>query len=288
MVASNKSFGKSTLAGLFAAAAIASAVPAFASTTITWNFNNPTGALGQTVTSNYRGYKFVPDTSHSYTGTVTGSPLPSNVTGTPTITAYGYTMSAWDNTGTATGLYGKNGGTTEQGLGLAKGVDQEISIYSSGTQYFIQLDLTPFLTQSFFQSQSATLTIGSLQTPDTAELWLSNAAGVIGTHNLGTVDSTKGSNVTSSAIPLSDFSASDPYLTITAQVQKVSKDGRQQWCGSQYTTESVLLNSMTINIPGGNGGGASPAPIPATAGLTVVGAVGMGMMLLARRRRSAL
>ena len=272
MVSTKKSFGNVTLAGIFAAATLAAAVPAFASTTITWNFNNPTGALG---------------TSENYTGTVTGSALPSNVTGSPTITANGYTMDAHGKNLASSDLYGKDGGTTEQGLGMNSGVDNEISIDSSGTQYYIQLDLTPFLTQSFFQSQSASLTIGSLQSPDMAELWVSGKAGDLGT-NITNVKSASNQQNQSVTVALSDFTAADPYLTVSTQVKQTKdKNGNWYWCGSQYTPESVLLDNMTINIPGGTGGG-SPAPVPATAGLTLAGALGMGLMVLVRRRRNTL
>ncbi len=299
MVSTKKSIGNVALAGIFAAATLAAAVPAFASTTITWNFNNPSGALTTTKTDKRGRQHTVPLTSYTYAGNVTGGSLPSDVSGPATITASGYQMGAQSNMGTPTGLYGKGGSgpgssPTEQGLGLAHGVDHEISIYgSSGTQYFIQLDLTPFLTQPFFQTQNATLTIGSLQSPDTAELWVSGKAGQLGTELRagGLVPSGTGSNNGSNqttTIALSDFSAADPYLTVSAQVvEKQDQNSNWYWCGSQYTTESVLLDNMTINIPGGTGGG-SPAPVPATAGLTLAGALGMGLMVFARRRRNAL
>ena len=151
MNASNKSFGKSTLAGLFAVAALASAVPAFASTntTVTWNFNSPTSWSN----GNSNGTGDI-GTSATFTGTeaplgTLGAPLSGDLR----ITAHGYQIDAQTTTTTtnyyddgdymtttsqptspttsATDLYSKNGGGSENGLGLNGYTDSEIGDYSS-------------------------------------------------------------------------------------------------------------------------------------------------------------
>ncbi len=309
MNASNKSFGKSTLAGLFAVAALASAVPAFASTTtVTWDFFGGT----------YANQDIGP--SATFTGTETpGGSLAAPLSGDLGITAYGYLVNAKTTTTTtnyyddgghskptsqttgpttsATDLYSKNGGGSENGLGLNGYTDSEIGDYSSKTSSttntkdkegkdktetvvttdttgtgVVQLDISNLLRLlGYAVNSDATVTIGSLQGPDAAVISASTSLGEIGTQ-LTTVNSNTGgiNTTTLSAKQLSGYE----YLNVS-----VAKPG-----------DTVLLSTISLQIPAnsGNPTPAAPAPVPASAGLTLAGALGMGMMLLARRRRSML
>lgn len=317
MNASNKSFGKSTLAGLFAVAALASAVPAFASTntTVTWNFNSPTGWSNA---NNHTGFGDIGNTA-TFTGTE--SPLGSlgaPLSGDLGITAYGYQIDAQTTTTTtnyyddgghskttsqttgpttsATDLYSKNGGGSENGLGLNGYTDSEIGDHAktSSTTYtkdkegkyktktvvttdttgtgVVQLDISNLLRLlGYAVNSDATVTIGSLQSPDAAVISASTSLGEIGTQ-LTTVNSNTGgiNTTTLSAKQLSGYE----YLNVS-----VASPG-----------DTVLLSTISLQIPAnsGNPTPAAPAPVPASAGLTLAGALGMGMMLLARRRRSML
>jgi hypothetical protein len=320
MNASNKSFGRSTLAGLFAVAALASAVPAFASTTtVTWDFFGGSGANQDIGPS----------------ATFTGDP--STVPGVGTITAYGeasysttvstatyqllysqdknrlYYGRRKDSTttssgSTATDLYNKYQGVTENGLGLSGYTDGEIgdkgtvvssTSYSGGqdnynyyhsneyktvtktiTSYtgMIQLDLANLLSLA---TSGATITIGSLSTTskDVAVFTGSNALGDIGSsvgNPLKYTSSGANGSETLSLSALTDPGTNKYYQYLNISVQSPG--------------QSVLLSSLSLTFPSnpGNPTPAAPAPVPASAGLTLAGALGMGMMLLARRRRSML
>jgi len=325
MNASNKSFGKSTLAGLFAVAAIASAVPVFASTntTVTWNFFGGSGANSDI------------GTSATFTGTEAplgslGAPLSTELgitaygeqvaTTSTTVTNYKWDWQQWgyEQTGTsstttygsasATDLFNKNSGGTENGLGLNGYTDSEISdttptkpvssaSYSNNywnktvtttTTYdtgVIQLDISNLLNLlGYANNNNASITIGSLQSPDTAIISASTSLGVIGTQ-IATVASVQGGADQSTTISLSELK-NYTYLNVTA----AAAGQAGQWCQPGTPGQTVLLSTLSLNLPSdsGNPTPAAPAPVPASAGLTLAGALGMGMMLLARRRRSML
>ena len=331
MVASNKSFGKSTLAGLFAAAAVTAAAPAFASTTsVTWNFNSPT-SWANSFNKDGAG-----NLGNSATFTGTENPIGSlsaPLSGELGITAYGEqvatttTSSAsyqwswyggWQQTGTsstgpvygkatATGLYAKTSGGTENGLGLNGYTDSEISdsiptakssvTYSNSgwdatvattTSYetgMVQLNISNLLNLlGYANNNDATITIGSLQSPDTAIISASTTLGVIG-GQIATVASAADQQDQSTTIGLSQLK-NDTYLNITA----AAAGQAGQWCQPGTPGQTVLLSTITLSLPSssGNPTPAAPAPLPATAGLTLVGTLGMGLMLVARRRRSSL
>ncbi len=316
MVASNKSFGKSTLAGLFAVAAIGIAAPAFAATTtVTWDFFGGSSA----------------NTELKPTATFTGTESPANSLQAPLsnelgITAYGeqttstvtistkyslriaggYLYAGTSSTGpvsatSSADLYNKVKGSTESGLGLAAYPDHEIgdfkntplgsTSYSGGYDNFgyyhsneyktvttskttytgmIQLDLSTLL--SYATGSGASVTIGSLSASshDVADFSGSNTLGVLGT-SVGT-PLTYNSNSTDQTeqLSLTDLSPYE-YLNI----------------GVAGSGQSVLLSTLTLTF-NSNAGQPNAAPVPASAGLTLAGALGMGMMLVARRRRSAL
>jgi|GEM_PF-6798109 len=329
MVARNKSFGKSTLAGLFAVAALASAVPAFASTTtVTWDFSSPTSW------SNSRNKTGVGDIGN--TATFTGSESPVGSLGAPLgtelgITAYGekvattttssanyrsdwpgsYKQTGASSTGptyskaTATDLYAKNSGGTENGLGLNGFTDSEISDTTpetkSSTSYsnwgwnatvtttttyetgMVQLNISNLLyLLGYANNQDATLTIGSLQSPDTAIISGSTTLGDIGTQ-IGEVASASNGSDQSTTFTLSELK-DYTYLNVTA----AAAGQAGYYCQPGTPGQTVLLSTISLSLPSssGNPTPAAPAPVPASAGLTLVGALGMGLMLLARRRRA--
>ena len=324
MVASNKSFGKSALAGLFAVAAIASAVPAFASTntTVTWNFFG-----GSDANSNI-------GTSATFTGTESplgslGAPLSTELgitaygeqvaTTATTLTSYQFNWqrNRYQQTGTsststygsasATDLYNKNSGGTENGLGLNGYFDDEIGDTKVSSQSYqsvnwwsgtytnttvtkygtgvVQLDISNLLNLlGYANNNNASITIGSLQSPDTAIISASTSLGVIGTQ-IATVASVSGGADQSTTISLSELK-NYTYLNVTAAAAGQAGQG----CQPGTPGQTVLLSTLSLNLPSnsGNPTPAAPAPVPASAGLTLAGALGMGMMLLARRRRSML
>ena len=326
MVSTKKSFGNVTLAGIFAAATLAAAVPAFASTntTVTWNFNSPTSWANA---GNKTGIDDV-GTSATFTGVENPlSSLQAPLSSDLGITAYGEQVAttttssasyqfnvqnwAWQETGTsstgpaygkatAASLYAKNGGVTENGLGLNGYTDSEISdtiptaqssasysgykaVVTTTTTYktgMVQLNISNLLTLlGYANNQDATLTIGSLQSPDTAIISGSNSLGDIGTQ-IGEVASAPSQQDQTTTFTLSQLKAYT-YLNVTAAA--AGQAGVN--CQPGTSGQTVLLSTVSLSLPSSSGN-PSPAPVPASAGLTLVGALGMGMMLLARRRRS--
>lgn len=139
------------------------ALPAQA-TVVTWNLN-PSN-LNQSVGSS----------SNSYT--VSGY----------SITAYGYDNNG--GTGVAHGLFYKNGGADEVGLGLVNTPNNELQIDSHGNPlHFIQLDLTSILASGFFNGK---IEVGSVQSGELFNLYGSNTLGMLGTKlNSTAYDSSK-------------------------------------------------------------------------------------------------
>ncbi len=128
--------------------------------TYTWNFDNPTGTLG---------------TSQTYTSTNNG--------GAPniTITAYGLggcTVNDSKASGcSATDLYGKNAGGSEQGLGIANDPSGDHEIYD-GT--FVQLDLTNLF--HAIAPVAGSITIDSVQSNEYFTFWLNSTQGQPGSY----------------------------------------------------------------------------------------------------------
>ena len=239
-------------------------------TTVTWNFNQPSGTLG--TSEIYNGVSSPP----------TGEAAP--------ITAYGYQEKTTTGGGksydsqnsygpTPTDLYGKTDlyGTSESGLGINGDTDNEIDYTETQSndwpavttvnQSFVQIDLTNVLTQ-FPNTKDATITIGSLQNPDTAVLSYSDAPGTIGTKITDVSYKTATGAVGSTTISLANFSLQDPYLTISS-IAPASE------CSSY--TSSVLLNSFQLSYST-----STPTPEPAASGL--LGFAAMGLLLIPRRR----
>lgn len=98
------------------------------------------------------------------------------------LTAYGYTVG---NPNTALGLYFKNDGSDEIGLGVVATPHHELQASGGMPLQFIQLDLTSLLNQGFTDGK---IEIGSVQSGESFALYGSNAMGVLGTQ-IGTFDS---------------------------------------------------------------------------------------------------
>jgi hypothetical protein len=102
------------------------------------------------------------------------------------ITAYGYTNSG--GTGTPLGLYYKNGGFDETGLGIVGPSDHELQGSGGQPVQFMTLDLSSLLaTHKVFDGQ---IEIGSVQgsSNDTFNIYGSNTLGTLGTKIGGTYD----------------------------------------------------------------------------------------------------
>ena len=96
------------------------------------------------------------------------------------ITAYGYTTGTPN---TPLGLYYKNQGFDETGLGIVGPSDHELQAVN---QQFIQFDLNSILSQGFTNGQ---LEIGSVQVGEQFRLYGSNTIGTLGTQLGGTFGS---------------------------------------------------------------------------------------------------
>lgn len=243
-------------------------------TTVTWNFNPSSIGLKPGPQGN----------SEIFDGVFnppTGRVAP--------ITAYGYEeqtttggCSNYDRSHSyrskPTGLYGKGTSNigSESGLGINGDTDDEIDTIVTTTktgcqtertvfQSFIQLDLTNVLKN--FPNAHASITIGSVQGPDTAVISYSNKLGTIGTKIAEVKSSPSGVNSITGS--LSDFSLADPYLTISSIVPSS--------CCCSFTS-SVLLDSCQLSYTPTS----TATPEPAAAGL--LGFAAMGLLLVPRRR----
>lgn len=155
------------------------------------------------------------------------------------------TVSGYSAPGISTDLFSKNGGTNEIGLGIANGTDREIT----GTD-FIQLDLQPILSN---HPSSVSLVMSSIQGSDNYDVWGSNRAGQPSTLLL--------SDQTKSTFTLSDL-GQFRYISI-----------------SSPGDSTVLLNA--VNVAAGSGTGSDTptgTPEPGSAGMLLLGLVGMGIL----------
>ncbi len=135
--------------------------------------------------------------------------------GTSTVTA-----SAFSSTGSSLNLYGKNGGGSENGLGISGTSDNEIN-----NKTFIQLDVSK-LTGSYY------LSIGSTQSDEGFSVYYSNTSGSLGTlfHDYSSP------NTDPFSTGLLTTPVGDKYVSITA-------DGNQ---GSHQNGDgNVLLDTLT-------------------------------------------
>ena len=189
----------------------------------TWDFNQFLGVLG---------------TSQSFDSTP--------ATGVD-ISAYGYSCKHSNLTGCkATDLYGKDGGTGEDGLGIYN-KDGENEIDSN---QFIQLNLTSFFAQS---PTSDTFTIESVQSDEGFAFYQSNSLGVAGALIYG---HSTGSGATYSTTFTLDPTKGD-FVSLSA------------------TRGNVLLGGLSADF-------SSKSPEPAT--LALVGGALIGLASLRRRK----
>ena len=133
-----------------------------------------------------------------------------------TFTAGTFSLTANGFNGTlATNMWAKNEGPTEFGLGLATGVDREIS-----NDDFVQLNLTPILA---LNPSAVSLGINSIQGSDSYNIWGSNTAG-----SLGVLLAT---NQTSSTFNLEPWAKTYDFFSVT------SPQG------------SVLISALDVSTP---------------------------------------
>ncbi len=239
------------------AALLAAAVGQASATTISFDFAGQTGNLGNT---------------HTFSSTTT-----------PTIqlTATGFNKQSTQYHTNETALYYKSGSAAETGLGLANGPDNEI-----GYGEFIQLNLANVLAALPNGNNPVTITIGSVQqsSGDAYAIYSSNTAGTLGTDK---VASGNWNNATGS-IATATFSLDKPgasqYLDITETGFTQGNDGNWDnqnncwdWQDQNCSTisGSVLLSTVSIN---------TGSPLPEPASLAMMGAMGLGILLLPRKK----
>ncbi len=307
----------SVLACVVAAALNAGTAFAGSATAVTWNFStasssaslSTTGDLGDYATftgsespANSLGFPLSSDLGVKAYGeevgtsvtTVTKYSSKGHQVGSPKVT-----LAYTSNTTNAAALYGKDLNPTETGLGLYNFPDNEISdtppsiatkdshsgkfrivttteTYQTGV---VQIDLTNIL--AFLANASpadATLTIGSLQSPDEAIISVSASLGTIG-KQIGSVASGNGSNQ-STTISLSELMG-ESYLNITAAA--AGQAGSH--CQPGTPGQTVLLSTITLNVPNPSTIPAGPSvPTPASFGLLAVGGLALFPMLIRRRK----
>jgi hypothetical protein len=170
--------------------------------TQTWDFSSPSGTLG---------------VSQTYTSTP----------GSIQIVAYGFNGTPTAK-GTATALFGKNLGGTENGLGTNLGTDNEIDL-----SHFVELDLHNLI------GLSLNLGINSLQGPDMYDVFSSNALN--GTFNL-----IPPANRTATSFgPLAITSAND-FLAVSATAADVLISGASTTSGSGSPTPEPRFYGIVL------------------------------------------
>ena len=170
-----KTLGKFGL--LLLGVCLLSAAPVFADSTTTFTFIGTLGNIG---------------TSDTFTS------------GSLSLVATGYSAP-----GTTADMWAKNLGPDEAGLGLAMGSTGTHEISGTG---FIQLNLTQILAAS---PSGVSISLGSIQTGDTYDVWGSNTAGTLGT--------LLAANQKGLSLPLADL-GTFTYISISAPTGDVLLD----------------------------------------------------------------
>ena len=220
--------------------------------------------------------------------TTPGQLLDSQVfssTTTPTIkvTATGFNKQSTQYNTHETDLYYKSttNSAAETGLGLANGPDHEI-----GHGQFIQLDLTNVLANLPAGNNPVTITIGSVQksSGDAYAIYSSNTAGTLGSDKVASGNWTSATGSIDTATFSLIMPGANPYLDITETGFIQGSDDNWDstsncwdWQDQNCSTisGSVLLGTVSITT-------ASPTPEPAS--LAMMGAMGLGILLLPRKK----
>jgi hypothetical protein len=151
------------------------------------------------------------------------------------ITAYGYSHGDPDD------LYGKNNGGDESGLGLMGDSDHEIQDNS-----FVQLNLTNLWV---LHPESVQMSIGSVQSGESWEIYGSNKLGTLGTK-----------------IQSGDLDAPSTF-TLTSTAENYKYIDVEAMCGD------VLLSTLSANVP------VECVPEPGSLALMGAGLIGMASFL---------
>ncbi len=240
------------------AALLAAAVGQASATTISFDFAGTTGNLGKVAT------------------------FDSTTTPTIQITATGFEKQSTSQNNNETALYYKSGSTAETGLGLANGPDNEI-----GHGEFIQLNLANVLAALPNGNNPVTITIGSVQqsSGDAYAIYSSNTTGTLGTDKVASGNWNNATNSIATASFTLDKPGASQYLDITETGFTQGNDGTWDYNNNCWDWQdqncstisgSVLLSTVSIN---------TGSPLPEPASLAMMGAMGLGILLLPRKKK---
>lgn len=165
---------------------LAVAIPETKAALVAWNLN-PTGANAPV------GWSSNPYTQSGYTITATGY---DNISGPDT----------------THGLFFKNAGSDEIGLGLVDTLNNELQVNNGVPDNYIQLDLRSILSNGFTNGK---ISVGSVQTGESFSLYGSSSAGT-----LGTLLGTFGSSFDDQFVAVPNF-GSYGYVSVAAASQDV-------------------------------------------------------------------
>ncbi len=228
------------------AALLAATVGQASADTVSFAFASPGNPLGN---------------SQSYTSTFSPGGQ------TASITATGFDKQSTRYQTNETALYYNDSSTVETGLGLKDGPPT----HEIGYGQFVQLDLSSLLPMLPSGDNSLVVTIGSVQqeSGDAFKIYSSGTAGKLGSSVVAS-----GNWKTSPADGLATVTISTADLTGNfLDVAETGYTGHLN-CDS-FSSGSVLLNNLTVN---------TGSPLPEPASLAMMGAMGLGILLLPRKK----